>query len=545
LAKFIDLRVFEAGLMGFEDALLKGNFMAPKKSSTSSWYKGLSVLVATATVAASWLFMAAPSDASVTQVTGSAYGYLLKVNLFGGPDNTRGVGQEVCTGTDPNTYQAVPAGCVPPGQADAASSPEVTLPAGGSATAITGTKSGASGFVGPAEIFSSGQLDVSTQGTPATGSVTSSTKIANVDRNGSESFGYGPLDASTLYPKNPSGLITDVTSTCTASETGVSGSTTITNGQLELDNGYDPMNNGTYTGTGSGGPGHPPMRVMVPNNPAPNTIYNGHIEVNGSQDFFKYVFNEQVTNADGSLTVYAGHEYLLGPTAKGDLFFGKSECGVVSSAAATTTTTTASTTTTTATSTTTTTVPGGATGTTTTTTVPGAGSTAPLTAIVTPLAPPAAGSLGSGGGIASAGGPALKVSSNQVAPGDRVNLTGDQFPAGATLKMNFLSTPVALGTVVTNATGSFQTSVAVPGNAVAGDHHINVTDSSGRELASVALSVRSGSPGALQGGLARTGTNLGDLTLLGLATMLFGLFLLAAQRMQGIRRKTRSRALGL
>jgi len=266
---------------------------------------------------------------------------------------------------------------------------------------------------------------------------------------------------------------------------------------------------------------------MVPNNPAPNTTYNGHIEVNSSQDYWKYVFNEQVTNPDGSLTVYAGHEYLLGPTAKGDLFFGKSECGAVSATAANTTTTSASTTTTT-TAMSTTTVPGGAaTGTTTTTTVPGGG----LPGSGGVLDPATGGAIPAlGSGISTAGGPALKVSSNQVARGDRVNLTGDQLPPGATLKMNFLSTPVALGTVVTNATGSFQTSVAVPGNAVAGDHHINVTDSSGRELASVALTVRSGNSGAIQGGLAHTGTNLGDLTLLGLATTLFGLFLFASQR---------------
>ncbi len=87
------------------------------------------------------------------------------------------------------------------------------------------------------------------------------------------------------------------------------------------------MGLGTYIGLpGSGA--HPPVRVTVPTNPAPNTTYTGHIEVNGSQDYWKYVFNEQVTNPDGSLTVYAGHEYILGPTAVGDLYFGKSQCGV-------------------------------------------------------------------------------------------------------------------------------------------------------------------------------------------------------------------------
>jgi len=271
--------------------------------------------------------LAGPASASVTTDTGSAFGYQLKVSIFGSSVNTRGVGQVVCT--SPN----VPAGCVPSAQAAAAVSPLVTLPSAGSPT-ITAAATTMSGVLTPAEFFSTGAVTVNTQGTiGASGSVTSSTSIANVDRNGSESFGYGPLDASTLYPKNPTGLSTSVSSSCTASPSGNSGSTTITNGQLELDNGLDPMTPvgelGTYMdlpGTNTGA--HPPVRVIVPTNPLPNTTYNGHIEVNGQQDFFKYVFNEQVTNADGSLTVYAGHEYILGPTAKGDLYFGKSQCGV-------------------------------------------------------------------------------------------------------------------------------------------------------------------------------------------------------------------------
>jgi hypothetical protein len=66
----------------------------------------------------------------------------------------------------------------------------------------------------------------------------------------------------------------------------------------------------------------------VPVHPVPNTSYTGHVHVNGGTENFRYVFNEQVTNPDGSLTVYAAHEYLLGPTAVGDLYIGKSDCGV-------------------------------------------------------------------------------------------------------------------------------------------------------------------------------------------------------------------------
>ena len=75
--------------------------------------------------------------------TGSAYGYFLSVRLFGGDLMTSG-----------------PA-------------PTVTLPSpGGSAAAVTATAANGVASAGPARFFTSGQLDVSTQGTPAGGSVT-------------------------------------------------------------------------------------------------------------------------------------------------------------------------------------------------------------------------------------------------------------------------------------------------------------------------------------------------------------------------------------
>lgn len=41
-----------------------------------------------------------------------------------------------------------------------------------------------------------------------------------------------------------------------------------------------------------------------------------------------HVYNEQVVNPDGSITVNAGHQYLLGPIAVGDLILGQVVCGV-------------------------------------------------------------------------------------------------------------------------------------------------------------------------------------------------------------------------
>lgn len=245
----------------------------------------------------------APALAEVTTVRGEAYGYRLNVSLFGGPASTTG-----------------PA-------------PTVTLPAAGSATPVTASAPTGSAVVGPATFFSSGQLTLSTQGTTgASGAVTTSSTITNVNTSGQES-----LTASA------------VTSTCTASETGTAGSTTVTGGTLETDNGLDLNDDGDTTDAGE----HPSTSVAVPSAPAAATAFEGHIHVNDVQESFRFVFNEQTANADGSLTVRAGHEQLLGPTAVGDLIIGQVVCGV-SAGAVTTTTTTAATTTTTAAVTTTT-----------------------------------------------------------------------------------------------------------------------------------------------------------------------------------------------
>ncbi|MDQ3781969.1 MAG: hypothetical protein M3349_03405, partial [Actinomycetota bacterium] len=241
----------------------------------------MAAVAAAMALAAGMLTLPAPSGADVASVTGSAYGYYANIALFGS--------------------QQPPAG----------PAPTVTLPAAGSAVPVTGAEPSAAVKYGPATFFTSGPLLAGTQGTtgPA-GSVTSSASIANVNASGQE-----VLTASS------------VASTCTASESGVKGSTAIVNGTLQTDSGdSDPTN--TI-------PDHGPTTVPVPANPAPNTVVEGHIHVNGATDTFRYVFNEQVTNPDGSLTVNAAHQYLLGPTATGDVVIGQSVCGATGTTPAT------------------------------------------------------------------------------------------------------------------------------------------------------------------------------------------------------------------
>ncbi len=211
-----------------------------------------------------------------------------------------------------------PSSCEPTTQV---TSPSVVLPPAGGNVSQT-DPDGAAGQVGPSTIFSSGQLMVSTQGTTGpTGSVTSSARIDQLNASGLE-----VLDAI------------NISSTCTASETGVSGTTTITAGALRTDSGDDTTGNV-----------HASVTVPVPTNPAANTTFLGHIHVNGAQENFRYVFNEEFLNPDGSITVNAAHQYLLGPTAVGDLIIGQVVCGVTAAPATTTTlpatTTTSSTTT--------------------------------------------------------------------------------------------------------------------------------------------------------------------------------------------------------
>jgi len=268
-----------------------------------------------------------PASAQVSAVKGSAFGYSLSVSLFDGPVNTLGP------------------------------VPTVTLPAGGSSTAVTGTAPTARAVVGPATFLTSGQLEVSTQGTPAGGSVTSSAKVTNLNTSTQE-----VLTAASLA------------STCTASAGGVTASTTIANGVLQTDSGDNDTENSI--------PDHALTSVNIVANPAPNTTVEGHVHVGEVTDNFRYVFNEQIKNADGSITVNAAHQYLLGPLAKGDLIIGQSVCGVTASAA-TTTSTAAAATTTTAAGATTTTVAGA---TTTSSTV---ASTTSTTASTTTTAPAA------------------------------------------------------------------------------------------------------------------------------------------------------------
>ncbi|MFN2503970.1 MAG: hypothetical protein ABR540_07045 [Acidimicrobiales bacterium] len=229
---------------------------------------------------------AGPSAADVTALNGSAFGYFTNVGLFGGAASTHG-----------------PA-------------PRVTLPAGGG-NERDALPDGAKGQYGPAVVFGgiwpepaptggpSGPITVSTQGTTGPGgSVTSSVDI--VLHNPARPLAPGGIGPGPLIAE-------EVHSTCTADESGVGGSVTFVNGIVEQKYDKDTQL-----------PIQSEIRP-IPSNPPVNDEYFGTIDHVG--DHFRIVLNEQITNADGSLTVNAAHMFLLGPIAIGEMVIGQSVCG--------------------------------------------------------------------------------------------------------------------------------------------------------------------------------------------------------------------------
>ncbi|MGH9281186.1 MAG: hypothetical protein ACRD12_24260 [Acidimicrobiales bacterium] len=215
---------------------------------------------------------AGPASAEVTGVTGSAYGAMVKVGLFGGPPNTVG----------PAPLAQLPAN----GGKDEKSLPEL-IAQFGPATVFGGK------YVEPGR-NPSGPLKVTTEGKLGRdGSVTSSASIINI--------GPGPLIAD------------DMSSSCKASEQGLTSSVTITNGIVETK--YDIPSQEPIAS----------LNFQIPPNPPPNTSVTGTLDHIG--DSYRVVLNEQVIEP-GKITVRAAHMYLIGPIAVGDMIVGESVCAV-------------------------------------------------------------------------------------------------------------------------------------------------------------------------------------------------------------------------
>ncbi|HUR17472.1 MAG TPA: Ig-like domain-containing protein, partial [Acidimicrobiales bacterium] len=221
-----------------------------------------------------------PAHAAVSQVSGGAFGYRTLVGLFGGPKSARGpAGTTGCSGTSTS-------GC----------SPEVTLPSAGGSLSVTDAD-GARAVYGPAVLFESKSMTVSTEG--STGPSGTSTSSALVEFNPDHEQQVDPFNADSAR------------STCSAAETGQTASTVLTNASLVLRTDPDTQ--------------EPVETIGLPTNPAPNTEYSGTIDHVG--DRFRVVLNEQFRSPD-AIVVNAFHMYLLGDIAVGELIIGQSRCGV-------------------------------------------------------------------------------------------------------------------------------------------------------------------------------------------------------------------------
>ncbi len=427
-----------------------------------------------------------PGGRGVTAVSGSAVGYQTEVALFNGPERYRGatvrpspamvgasgphagLGQYPCDAEISTT----PVGCTPPSSGapfnqpySASESPSVTLPSTGSATPITQIDpDGARAVYGQAAIFGgiwpetsllappSGPITVSTQGTTGpTGSATSSVDIV-LSNNPAAPGGIGSsVEGEELH------------STCTATETSLTGAARFVNGVV-------------YTSTDSAGV--PLTQEVIPNSPAPNTRVQGALTTVG--DAFTVILNEQIVGTN-EITVNAVHMILEGPTAVGHVIIGQVHCDVVPTATTTTTTPVGATTTTTpAAGATTTTTPAGATTTTTpgggatTTTTPGGGATTttPARGATTTTTPAAGATTTTRPGTQ----PVARVSDDTVTPGQEITVSGGGFAANTELTITFFSTPVVLGTARSDVAGQFSNkSVRIPSDATVGPHRIVVS----------------------------------------------------------------------
>jgi LPXTG-motif cell wall-anchored protein len=71
--------------------------------------------------------------------------------------------------------------------------------------------------------------------------------------------------------------------------------------------------------------------------------------------------------------------------------------------------------------------------------------------------------------------PIMSLSATTVTPGETVSCSTSQWPAGASVSAELHSTPIALGTVTADASGSATANFTVPANLSLGQHQVTLT----------------------------------------------------------------------
>lgn len=124
--------------------------------------------------------------------------------------------------------------------------------------------------------------------------------------------------------------------------------------------------------------------------------------------------------------------------------------------------------------------------------------------------------------------PSLQLSASSVLPGAQIQITGNCGAANGVVNLEFRSVPVALGSAMTNAQGTFSRSVTIPADATPGQHTI-VATGAGFDI-SAAVNVLS-SPASGSTNLPRTGAgHTVQLVIAGLALVLIGVFAVRTTR---------------
>lgn len=232
--------------------------------------RALPAAVLVTTASALLTVLAGPSGASVTQVVGSAYGYSASnIVLFGSPPNST------------------------------APTPRVALSPTAKKSPLDASAPSGTVAAGPATFFTSDAITVHTEGAVGpSGNVASSVDVNNVNRattqpgtTGSEIFSADLVHAECAATGAPAGFAA------------------FTNAEFQLNS-------------------EGPVVQAIDPNPAPNTRYDGQLLANGSTEHYHAIFNEQIANADGSLTVNAVHEFYDGPDVTGELIIGQVVCGL-------------------------------------------------------------------------------------------------------------------------------------------------------------------------------------------------------------------------
>ncbi|MBT8226618.1 MAG: hypothetical protein HKP61_07375, partial [Dactylosporangium sp.] len=118
-----------------------------------------------------------------------------------------------------------------------------------------------------------------------------------------------------------------------------------------------------------------------------------------------------------------------------------------------------------------------------------------------------------------------------IAPGQAVTVHGSGFAAHSTVVVTVYSTPIALGRVVTDATGSFTTIVRLPARLADGQHTLVAA---GVDLNGASHTMKLGIAVQASGGsLVSTGSNVIGIMMTGLASITIG----AVLCLPGLRRR--------